>query len=42
MTGGGSASPILAQLFADVLGMQIDIPDRQEASGLGTSYWTET
>lgn len=37
LTGGGSASPMLAQMFADVLGMQIDIPDSQEASALGAA-----
>ena len=37
LTGGGSSSPMLAQLFADVLGMQIDIPESQEASALGAA-----
>ncbi|AJY38283.1 hypothetical protein BW21_6135 (plasmid) [Burkholderia humptydooensis] len=37
LTGGGSSSPMLAQLFADTLGIQIDIPERQEASALGAA-----
>lgn len=37
LTGGGSSSPMLAQLFADVLGIQIDIPASQEASALGAA-----
>jgi L-xylulokinase len=37
LTGGGSSSPMLAQLFADILGIPIDIPDSQEASALGTA-----
>ncbi|WP_277188211.1 FGGY-family carbohydrate kinase [Caballeronia sp. BR00000012568055] len=37
LTGGGSSSPMLAQLFADVLGIDIDIPESQEASALGAA-----
>jgi L-xylulokinase len=37
LTGGGSSSPLLAQLFADVLGVAIDIPENQEASALGAA-----
>jgi L-xylulokinase len=37
LTGGGSSSPMLAQLFADTLGMAIDIPESQEASALGAA-----
>lgn len=37
LTGGGSSSPLLAQLFADVLGVAIDIPESREASALGAA-----
>jgi L-xylulokinase len=37
LTGGGSSSLMLAQLFADTLGMQIDIPESQEAGALGAA-----
>jgi L-xylulokinase len=37
LTGGGSSSPLLAQLFADGLGIDIDIPESQEASALGAA-----
>jgi L-xylulokinase len=37
LTGGGSSSPFLAQLFADILGMPVDIPQSQEASALGAA-----
>ncbi|WP_244830448.1 FGGY-family carbohydrate kinase [Caballeronia sp. TF1N1] len=37
LTGGGSSSPLLAQSFADVLGIAIDIPESQEASALGAA-----
>ncbi|MGI4857161.1 MAG: FGGY-family carbohydrate kinase [Janthinobacterium lividum] len=37
LTGGGSSSPLLAQLFADTLGMPVDIPESQEASALGAA-----
>ncbi|MEX3985041.1 FGGY-family carbohydrate kinase [Paraburkholderia sp. EG287A] len=37
LTGGGSSSPLLAQLFADVLGVAIDIPGSPEASALGAA-----
>jgi L-xylulokinase len=37
LTGGGSSSPMLAQLFADTLGIPIDIPENQEASALGAA-----
>jgi L-xylulokinase len=37
LTGGGSSSPLLTQLFADVLGVDIDIPESQEASALGAA-----
>ncbi len=37
LTGGGSSSMLLAQLFADVLGIEIDIAESQEASALGAA-----
>lgn len=37
LTGGGSSSPMLTQLFADTLGIQIEIPESQEASALGAA-----
>ncbi|MDR5836496.1 FGGY-family carbohydrate kinase [Caballeronia sp. LZ034LL] len=37
LTGGGSSSPLLAQLFADALGVAVDIPESQEASALGAA-----
>ena len=37
LTGGGSSSPMLAQLFADSLGMPVDIPESREASALGAA-----
>ncbi len=37
LTGGGSSSAMLAQLFADTLGMPIDIPESTEASALGAA-----
>lgn len=37
LTGGGSASPMLAQLFADILGVPVDIPENHEASALGAA-----
>lgn len=37
LTGGGSSSPLLAQLFADTLGMPVDIMQSQEASALGAA-----
>jgi L-xylulokinase len=37
LTGGGSSSATLAQLFADALGIDIDIPESQEASALGAA-----
>ena len=37
LTGGGSSTPMLAQLFADILGIQINIPESQEASALGAA-----
>jgi L-xylulokinase len=37
LTGGRSSSPMLAHLFADILGMPIEIPASQEASALGAA-----
>lgn len=37
LTGGASSSPMLAQLFADTLGMPVDIPESLEASALGAA-----
>jgi L-xylulokinase len=37
LTGGGSSSPMLAQLFADTLDIPVDIPESQEASALGVA-----
>lgn len=37
LTGGGTSSPLLAQLFADVLGIGIDIPENQETGALGAA-----
>jgi L-xylulokinase len=37
LTGGGSSSPLLAQLFADSLGLEIDIPDNPDACALGAA-----
>ena len=45
LTGGGSRSPVLAQLFADVLNVEIEIPTNSEtgtwgvAMAVGTRYW---
>jgi L-xylulokinase len=37
VTGGGSSTPRLAQLFADVLGMPVDIPEAREVGALGVA-----
>jgi len=37
VTGGGSSTPRLAQLFADVLGMPVDIPEAKEIGALGVA-----
>ena len=37
ITGGGSSTPRLAQLFADVLGLPVDIPEAKEIGALGVA-----
>jgi L-xylulokinase len=37
ISGGGSSSPRLAQLFADVLGLAVDIPEAKEVGALGAT-----
>ena len=37
ITGGGSATPRFAQLFADVLGMPVEIPEAKEVGALGVA-----
>jgi L-xylulokinase len=37
ISGGGSSSPRLAQLFADVLGLAVDIPEAKEVGALGAA-----
>jgi L-xylulokinase len=37
ITGGGSSTPRLAQLFADVLGLPVDIPEAKEVGALGVA-----
>jgi L-xylulokinase len=37
IAGGGSSTPRLAQLFADVLGMPVDIPEAREVGALGAA-----
>jgi L-xylulokinase len=37
ITGGGSAQPQLAQLFADALGLTVEVPRTTEASALGAA-----
>jgi L-xylulokinase len=37
IAGGGSSTPRLAQLFADVLGMPVDIPEEKEIGALGVA-----
>ena len=37
IAGGGSSTPRLAQLFADVLGMPVDIPEAKEIGALGVA-----
>jgi L-xylulokinase len=37
IAGGGSSTPRLAQLFADVLGMPVDIPGGKEIGALGVA-----
>jgi L-xylulokinase len=37
IAGGGSSTPRLAQLFADGLGMPVDIPEAKEVGALGVA-----
>ena len=37
ISGGGSSSPRLAQLFADVIGLVVDIPEAKEVGALGAA-----
>jgi L-xylulokinase len=37
LTGGGARSPVLAQLFADVLGIRMEVPIAQETGALGAA-----
>ncbi len=37
ISGGGSASPRIAQLFADALGLAVDVPEAREAGALGAA-----
>jgi L-xylulokinase len=37
IAGGGSSTPRLAQLFADVLGMPVEIPEAKEVGALGAA-----
>jgi L-xylulokinase len=37
VTGGGSSAPRFAQLFADVLGLPVDIPEAKEVGALGVA-----
>jgi len=37
ITGGGSSTPRFAQLFADVLGLPVDIPEAKEIGALGVA-----
>jgi L-xylulokinase len=37
ITGGGSSTPRFAQLFADVLGLPVDIPEAKEVGALGAA-----
>jgi L-xylulokinase len=37
ITGGGSSNPRLAQLFADALGMPVEIPEAREVGALGVA-----
>jgi L-xylulokinase len=37
IAGGGSSTPRIAQLFADVLGMPVDIPEAAEVGALGAA-----
>lgn len=37
ITGGGSSTPRFAQLFADVLGLPVDIPEAKEVGALGVA-----
>lgn len=40
LTGGGSRSPFWAQMFADVCGLPIDVPEAQESGALGVALLT--
>jgi L-xylulokinase len=37
VTGGGSSKPRMAQLFADALGLPVDIPEAAEVGALGAA-----
>ena len=37
IAGGGSSTPRMAQLFADVLGLPVDIPEAREVGALGAA-----
>ena len=37
IAGGGSSTPRIAQLFADVLGMPVDVPEASEVGALGAA-----
>ncbi len=37
LTGGGSRNPAFAQLFADVLGMPVEVPGTEEAAAFGAA-----
>jgi len=37
IAGGGSSTPRMAQLFADALGMSVDIPEAREVGALGAA-----
>lgn len=37
LTGGGSRSPFWAQMFADVCGLPIEVPEAQESGALGVA-----
>ncbi|MFC5409794.1 FGGY-family carbohydrate kinase [Larkinella bovis] len=49
LTGGGARSRVLCQLFADILGVRVDVPDCQEtgalgaalSAGIGVGGWTD-
>jgi L-xylulokinase len=37
LTGGGSRSPVLSQMFADILNVQMDVPNTTETGTLGVA-----